>query len=73
MEYLTAYLDGCGLRDNPKGPLFRTIPHVVGSSRALQMHPGQRPRHRAIEARASTSPTNGNRKKGGYQIAVPSK
>lgn len=24
-EYLTAYLDGCGLRDDRKGPLFRTI------------------------------------------------
>jgi site-specific recombinase XerD len=24
-EYLVAYLDGCGLRDDPKGPLFRTI------------------------------------------------
>jgi site-specific recombinase XerC len=24
-EYLTAYLDGGGLRDDPKGPLFRTI------------------------------------------------
>ena len=24
-EYLTAHLDGAGLRDDPKGPLFRTI------------------------------------------------
>jgi hypothetical protein len=24
-EYLTAYLDGAGLRDDPKGPLFHTI------------------------------------------------
>jgi integrase/recombinase XerC len=24
-EYLIAYLDGAGLRDGPKGPLFRTI------------------------------------------------
>ena len=24
-EYLTAYLDGAGVRDDPKGPLFRTI------------------------------------------------
>ena len=23
--YLDAYLDGCGLRQDPKGPLFRTI------------------------------------------------
>jgi integrase/recombinase XerC len=24
-EYLISYLDGCGLRDDPKAPLFRTI------------------------------------------------
>lgn len=24
-EYLVAYIDGCGLRDDPAGPLFRTI------------------------------------------------
>lgn len=24
-EYLIAYLDGASLRDDPKGPLFRTI------------------------------------------------
>jgi integrase/recombinase XerD len=24
-EYITAYLDGCGLREDAKGPLFRTI------------------------------------------------
>jgi integrase len=29
-EYLTDYLDGCGLRDDPKGPLFRTIPNRGG-------------------------------------------
>jgi integrase/recombinase XerC len=29
-EYLTAYLDGCGLRNDPKGPLFRTIPNRGG-------------------------------------------
>jgi integrase/recombinase XerC len=29
-EYLTAYLDGFGLRDDPKGPLFRTIPNHGG-------------------------------------------
>jgi hypothetical protein len=27
---LTAYLDGAGLRDDPKGPLFRTIGPRVG-------------------------------------------
>ena len=29
-EYLIAYLDGCGLRDDPKGPLFRTIGRGAG-------------------------------------------
>lgn len=29
-EYLTAYLDGTGLRDDPKGPLFRTIGRGTG-------------------------------------------
>jgi integrase/recombinase XerC len=29
-EYLIAYIDGCGLRADPKGPLFRTIPNRNG-------------------------------------------
>jgi integrase len=29
-EYLVAYLDGTGLRDDPKGPLFRTIGRGTG-------------------------------------------
>ena len=29
-EYLVAYLDGAGLRDDPKGPLFRTIVRGTG-------------------------------------------
>jgi site-specific recombinase XerD len=29
-EYLIAYLDGAGLRDDPKGPLFRTIGRGIG-------------------------------------------
>jgi hypothetical protein len=29
-EYLTAYLDGAGLRADPKGPLFRTIGRGTG-------------------------------------------
>jgi hypothetical protein len=63
MEYPTAYLDGCGLRDDPKGPLFRTIPHRGGQLTRTPNAPSQRPRHRTIEARASTSPTNGKRKR----------
>jgi site-specific recombinase XerC len=30
-EYLTAYLDGAGLRDDAKGPLFRTIGRGTGT------------------------------------------
>ena len=29
-EYLTAYIDGCALRGDPKGPLFRTAPNPSG-------------------------------------------
>ncbi len=29
-EYLIAYMDGCGLRDDPKAPLFRTIGRGTG-------------------------------------------
>ncbi|MGO9685823.1 MAG: tyrosine-type recombinase/integrase [Beijerinckiaceae bacterium] len=29
-EYLTAYIDGCGLRGDRKGPLFQTIPNRGG-------------------------------------------
>ena len=39
-EYLTAYSDGCGLRDDPKGPLFRTIPNLGGQlTRAAMAQP----------------------------------
>jgi len=27
-----AYIDGCGLRDDPKGQLFRTIPNGAANS-----------------------------------------
>jgi integrase/recombinase XerC len=29
-DYLTAYIDGCGLREDRKGPLFRTIARGTG-------------------------------------------
>jgi hypothetical protein len=29
-EYLIAYLDGAGLRDDPEGPLFRAIGRGTG-------------------------------------------
>jgi integrase/recombinase XerC len=31
-EYLTAHLDGAALRDDPKGPLFRTIGRGTGKA-----------------------------------------
>jgi integrase len=58
-EYLTAYLDGAGLRDDPKGPLFRTIgrgtgaadPHGAAAGKRLCDDPpgrrGSRHRHQA--------------------------
>jgi hypothetical protein len=55
----------------PRGRCSGRSHIVAGGSRALQMHPDQRPRHRAIEARASTSLTNGNPKKGGYRDSGP--
>jgi integrase len=43
-EYLTAYLDGGGLRGDPKGPLFRTIGRstrrICYSADALMRRPG---------------------------------
>ena len=43
--YLDAYLDGCALRGDPKGPLFRTIERGrVGADRNAAA-PGQRQRH----------------------------
>jgi hypothetical protein len=29
-DYLAAYLDGAGIKDDPKGPLFRTIGRGTG-------------------------------------------
>jgi len=55
----------------PRGRCSGRSRIAAGSSRALQMHPGQRPCHRAIKARASTSPTNGNPKKAGYRDSSP--
>jgi len=35
-EYLAAYLDGAGLRDDPKGPLFRTIGRDAATGERLR-------------------------------------
>jgi integrase/recombinase XerC len=40
-ECLTAYLDGPGLRDDPKGPLFRTIPNRGGRPTETPLPQGQ--------------------------------
>jgi integrase len=41
-EYLVAYLDGAGLRDDPKGPLFRTIGRGTGQAHAHRAAAGER-------------------------------
>lgn len=64
-EYLTAYLDGAGLRDDPKGSLFRTIGRgtrrrdVVDLCNALRLRGGREaetPRQASRRMR-SISPT----------------
>jgi site-specific recombinase XerD len=52
-EYLTAYIDGCGLRDDPKGPLFRTIPNRGGQLTRTAML--QSDAYRLIGRRAATA------------------
>jgi integrase len=41
-EYLVAYLDGAGLRDDPKGPLFRTIGRGTGRLTRTVLPAGER-------------------------------
>ncbi|WP_247882464.1 tyrosine-type recombinase/integrase [Azospirillum sp. TSA2s] len=56
-DYLVAYLDGAGLRDDPKGPLFRTIGRGTGrlSDRPLpQASAHAMVRRRAIAAGIAT-------------------
>ena len=50
-EYLIAYLDGCRLRDDPKGPLFRTIPNRGGQLTATPLP--QASAHAMIRRRAA--------------------
>ena len=40
--YLHAYIDGCGLADDRKGPLFRTIGRGTDKLTAHSAAPGQR-------------------------------
>src|SRR3546814_1308396 len=37
-EYLLAYIDGCGLRERARGPLFRTIARDRKSTRLNSSH-----------------------------------
>jgi integrase/recombinase XerC len=58
-EYLIAYLDGCGLRDDPKGPLFRTIPNRGGQLTCTplpQANADAMIRRRAAGARPTPTP-----------------
>jgi hypothetical protein len=50
-EYLTANLDGVGLRDDPKGPLFRTIGR--GTDRLTRTVLPQRNAYAMIRRRAA--------------------
>ena len=52
-EYLTAYLDGAGLRDDPKGPLFRTIGR--GTDRLTRTVLPQRNAYAMIRRRAAAA------------------
>ena len=57
-DYLTAYLDGCGLRDDRKGPLFRTIARGTGRLSATplpQANAFQMVRRRAAAAGIATA------------------
>ena len=57
-EYLTAYLDGCELRDDRKGPLFRTIgrgTHRLSTTTLPQASAFQMVRRRAAAADIATA------------------
>jgi len=41
-EYLAGYLDGAGLRGDPKGPLFRTIGAALGKAHPHRAAAGER-------------------------------
>ena len=49
-EYLHAYIDGCGLAADPKGPLFRTIGRATGELTRTAL--AQSNAHRMVRRRA---------------------
>ncbi len=56
-EYLLSYIDGCGLKDDPQGPLFRTIGRDTKSLTATalpQANAWQMVRRRALAAGIAT-------------------
>ena len=57
-EYLTAYLDGAGLRGDPKGPLFRTIGRGTGKLTRTVLPQGQRLCDDRQARRSQASPPN---------------
>jgi hypothetical protein len=73
MEYLTAYLDGCGLRDDPKGPLFQTIPHRGGQFTRTPNSPRPTPAPSRDRGQGLNLTDERKPKKGDTEIAVPSK
>ncbi|HYH37357.1 MAG TPA: tyrosine-type recombinase/integrase [Azospirillum sp.] len=52
-DYLAAYLDGAGLRDDPKGPLFRTIGR--GTGRLSERPLPQASAHAMVRRRAAAA------------------
>jgi integrase len=54
-EYITAYFDGADLRDDPKGPLFRTIGRGIKGRPLTRTVLPQRNAHAMIRRRAAAA------------------
>ncbi len=73
-EYLVAYLDGAGLRDDPKGPLFRTIGRGTGKlTRTVlpQANAHAMIRRRAAGAGIETNASSATRLSSSWQPQLP--
>src|SRR3546814_10411061 len=57
-DYLTAYIDGCELREDRKGPLFRTI---ARGTKRLSENPSPKPMRSRWCAGARARPRSGRR------------
>jgi hypothetical protein len=73
MEYPTAYLDDCGLCDEPKGPLFRTIPYRGRQLTRTPNAPRPTPAPSRDRGQGLNFTDERKAKKGGTDVAVPSK